>query len=150
MQAHLSLGNRKPLVSIGVPLYNAERFVRYALDSLLNQSYENLEITVCDNASTDRTEAICSEYARRDPRVHYYRNPVNIGQTRNFRRVLELSSGEYFMWACADDIRTPDAVQSCLEAILRNGDAVMAYGVVLLKGNGQEELLQIKNTWDTR
>jgi len=54
------------------------------------------------------------------------------------------------MWACADDIRTPDAVQSCLEAILRNGDAVMAYGVVLLKGNGQEELLQIKNTWDTR
>jgi len=143
------MATSEPLVSIGVPVYNGERFLRQALDSLLNQSYANLEIVVCDNASTDNTGSICSEYARRDSRIRYHRNPINIGQTPNFRRALELSSGEYFMWACADDTRIPDAVQTCSGALQRNPDAVLAYGVILFKVKEQEELFEISNAWDT-
>jgi glycosyltransferase involved in cell wall biosynthesis len=134
-----------PLVSTGVPVYNGERFIRQALDSLLGQTYQRLEVVICDNASTDRTEAICREYALKDPRIRYHRNEANIGVTPNFRRVLELSTGEYFMWASVDDRKPPTAVSNCLEALQREPRAVMAYGPVLLRVQDQEELLEISN-----
>jgi GT2 family glycosyltransferase len=134
-----------PLVSIGVPVYNGERFVRQALDSLLGQTYQHLEVVICDNASTDRTEAICREYALKDARIRYHRNETNIGVTPNFRRVLELSAGEYFMWASVDDRKPPTTVSNCLEALQREPQAVMAYGPVLLRVQEQEELLEISN-----
>jgi glycosyltransferase involved in cell wall biosynthesis len=135
----------QPLVSIGVPVYNGERFIRQALDALLAQTYGNLELIISDNASTDSTGAICLEYAARDPRIRYQRNAVNIGVNPNFRRVFELSSGDYFMWAAADDIKPPTAVESCLKALLRNDRAVMAHGVVLVKSEGREGLVAITN-----
>lgn len=141
----MTTANNSPLVSIGVPVYNGERFLRQALDSLLGQTYQHLEVVVCDNASTDKTEAICREYALKDPRVRYHRNATNIGVTPNFRRVLELSSGEYFMWASADDRKPPTIVHTCLEALQRDSGAVMAYGPVLLRVQEQEELLEISN-----
>jgi glycosyltransferase involved in cell wall biosynthesis len=137
--------NNSPLVSIGVPVYNGERFVRQALDSLLGQTYQHLEVVICDNASTDKTETICREYALKDPRIRYHRNATNIGVTPNFRRVLELSTGEYFMWASVDDRKPPTAVNNCLEALQRDPQAVMAYGPVLLRVQEQEELLEIPN-----
>lgn len=141
----MSLTTREPLISIGVPVYNGERFIRRALDSLLAQTYENIEVVICDNASTDNTEAICREYAIKDPRIHYYRNPTNIGVTANHRRVFELSSGEYFMWACVDDVRPPTAAQDCLEALLPNDRAVMAYGPILLRVEEGEDLIEVAN-----
>jgi len=137
-----------PLVSIGVPVYNGERFVRQALDSLLEQSYGNLEVIISDNASTDRTSAICKDYAARDPRIRYHRIDVNMGLSANFRRVFELSSGEYFMWACADDLRPPSAVEDCLKALLRNNRAVMAHGAVLVKRDCREDLVAVANEMD--
>jgi glycosyltransferase involved in cell wall biosynthesis len=135
----------KPLVSIGVPVYNGEQFIRQALDSVLGQTYKNLEVIISDNASTDNTGAICLEYAARDRRIQYHRNAVNLGVIANFRRTFELSSGDYFMWACADDIRPATAVENCLEALLRNSYAVMTHGPILVKLEGQEETVEVTN-----
>jgi glycosyltransferase involved in cell wall biosynthesis len=86
--------HNKPLVSVGMPVYNGERCIRQALDSVLGQTYENLEVIISDNASTDNTAEICLEYAARDQRIQYHRNPVNLGVIANLPRVFELSSGD--------------------------------------------------------
>jgi glycosyltransferase involved in cell wall biosynthesis len=119
--------NSKPLVSIGMPIYNAERYVRQALDSLLAQDYDNFELIISDNASTDRTQEICQAYAKRNKRIQYYRNRTNMGIFWNFSRVLELSSGEYFMWAAGDDYRDPRYIQLCLQAFKTSGDIVLVH-----------------------
>jgi glycosyltransferase involved in cell wall biosynthesis len=115
----------RPLVSIGVPVYNAERHLAEALDSLLAQDYEPLEIVISDNASTDGTEAICRDYAGRDRRVAYHRAPENQGAVWNFNQVFALSHGHYFMWAAHDDCRAPRYVGSCVTALEQRPDAVM-------------------------
>jgi glycosyltransferase involved in cell wall biosynthesis len=97
-----------PSISIGLPVYNGERDIRNALDSIIGQTYEDFELVISDNASTDDTARICKEYAERDPRVKYFRQPTNIGGTPNFRFVLLQARGEYFVWAGADDVKSPD------------------------------------------
>ncbi len=108
-----------------MPLWNAERHVREALDSILAQDYQNFELIISDNASSDATESICREYAARDNRVRYHRAEVNQGAVRNFNRVFQLAQGEYFMWAAHDDVRAPGFVSSCVAALEGNRDAVL-------------------------
>ncbi len=115
----------RPLVSIGVPVYNAERHLAEALDSLLAQDYDRLQIIVSDNASQDRTEEICRDYAARDRRIAYHRADENQGAVWNFNNVFALSSGRYFMWAAHDDRRAPRFVSACVEALEPRPDAVM-------------------------
>ena len=114
-----------PLVSIGLPVYNAERHLAKALDSLLAQDYESFELIVSDNASTDSTQEICTSYAKRDSRLRYHRAEHNMGAIWNFNRVFELATGEYFMWAAHDDLRDPRYVSACLAAMQSHP----AYGV---------------------
>src|SRR5262245_44127938 len=109
--------SRKPRVSIGLPVYNGERFLQEALDSLLAQTYADFELIVSDNASTDATEKICRAYVAKDQRVRYFRNATNIGVNRNFNRVFELSTGEYFKWASADDICEAEHLARCVDVL---------------------------------
>jgi len=118
------VNNRKPTLSIGLPVYNGERFLKQALDSLLAQTYSDFELIISDNASTDRTEEICRDYVVKDPRVRYSRNTKNIGVGSNFNRVFELSIGEYFKWASADDLCEPEHLSRCL-SVLKNDKAVV-------------------------
>lgn len=74
-----------------------------AIESALNQDFQNIELLISDNASTDETEAICLDAARRDNRVKYLRQQTNQGATANFREVLRQSGGEFFMWLADDD-----------------------------------------------
>src|SRR5436190_16408814 len=105
---------RNPTVSIGLPVYNGEKYLPGTLDSLLSQDHEDLELIISNNASTDRTEEICREAAARDPRVRYYRNGTNIGATPNWHRVLALARGEFFKWAMHDDECETSMVRRCL------------------------------------
>ncbi len=116
---------RTGLVSIGMPVYNAERYLREALDSLTGQDYRSIEVIVSDNASTDATPRICEEYAARDPRIRYQRAERNLGAVWNFNRVFELARGEYFMWAAFDDLREPSYVRRCVEALESHPNAVL-------------------------
>jgi glycosyltransferase involved in cell wall biosynthesis len=122
-----------------MPLYNAERYVREALDALLAQDYENFELIISDNASTDATESICREYAARDGRIRYGRAESNMGAVWNFRRVFELARGEYFMWAAFDDLRAPEYVSRCVAALESRPDAVMCCtGIQIIDEAGRD------------
>jgi glycosyltransferase involved in cell wall biosynthesis len=113
------------LVSIGVPVYNGERYLRETLDSLLAQDYHSFEIIISDNHSTDATEAICCEYAENDPRIRYYRADQNRGSAWNYARTYELARGEYFIWNAHDDLREPTCLSKCVMALENNSHAVM-------------------------
>lgn len=119
--------DNKPLVSIGMPVCNGERYIRQALDSLLAQDYENFELIISDNASTDDTQTICLEYATADQRVQYYRNEMNEGAVWNFNRVFELSSGKYFAWAAHDDWWESTFISKCVAELESMPDAVLCY-----------------------
>src|SRR5207253_648120 len=121
------MSREKPLVSFGMPVYDGERFIASALDSLLGQDYENFELLISDNASTDGTGEICRAYERRDARIHYYRNETNLGATKNFNRLLELSRGKYLMWAGAHDLLEPAMVSRCVELLEDDNAVVLSY-----------------------
>ena len=112
---------KKPALSIGLPVYNGERYLRNALDSLLNQDFEDFELIISDNGSSDQTEAICREAARKDSRIRYSRSDQNRGCTWNFRRVVELAEGDFFKYAAYDDECYPTMLSRCMEA-MRTGD----------------------------
>lgn len=95
---------RLPKVSIGLPVFNGESFLHESLDSLLGQSYEDFELIISDNASTDSTADIIASYEARDSRIRSVRQPNNIGANENFLFVLNQARAELFMWASHDDI----------------------------------------------
>lgn len=121
-----------PSVSIGLPVYNGERYLRVAIHSILNQTLRDLELIICDNASTDRTEEICQEHAARDPRVRYIRHPSNIGSSQNFCRVFELARAPYFKWLAADDYCAPEFLDQCKRVLDDSPDTVLCTTKVTL------------------
>jgi glycosyltransferase involved in cell wall biosynthesis len=112
-----------PRVSVGMPVYNAENFLGDAIDSIRQQSFTDLEIVICDNASTDGTRELCERYAALDPRIRYFRNPENLGAGFNHRRVADLARGEYFKWQSRDDVCERTFLARCV-ALLDNNPAV--------------------------
>jgi len=116
-----------PLVSVALPVYNGERYVRRAIESLLAQTLSDLELIVTDNASTDGTGRIVEEIAASDSRVRYQRNPENIGAARNFNLGYALARGRYFKWAAHDDECRPAFLERCVEALEARPDALLAY-----------------------
>jgi glycosyltransferase involved in cell wall biosynthesis len=126
-------------VTIGVPAYNAERYLALTLDSLLAQTYTAIEIVICDNASTDGTAEIVRQYAARDTRIRYVRNPRNIGAARNFIRCVEETRTELFRWQSADDLSAPTFIERCVAVLDARPDVVQAYPrCVLIDENGCE------------
>ncbi|MGF1491281.1 MAG: glycosyltransferase family 2 protein [Microcoleaceae cyanobacterium] len=119
--------NQNPHVSIGMPIYNGERFLEETLDSLLAQTYTDFEIIISDNASTDRTESICKAYEAKDSRIHYYRNSENLGAARNYNRTVELAQGKYFKWAACDDFVAPEHLERCVAVLDQHPSVVLAY-----------------------
>lgn len=122
--------NRKtecPRVSIGLPVYNGERFLSEVLSNFLGQTFSDLEIVVCDNASTDGTERICREFAQSDARVRYYRNQENLGANPNFNKAFYLSKSPLFKWAAHDDIYDRTYLESCVGILDANPDVVLAH-----------------------
>jgi glycosyltransferase involved in cell wall biosynthesis len=144
------MSSDRPLVSIGVPAYNGERYIRQTLDSLLAQDYENFELIISDNVSTDRTAEICQEYLAKDGRVQYYRNETNLGSVKNFNRLFELSSGKYFMWAADHDLWHPTFISNCVSALEEEPEVVLAYSRTMLIDLGGNPLRLLPDQIDTR
>lgn len=129
-----------PLISVGIPVYNAERYVGEAIESVLAQTFTDFELVICDNGSTDGTEAICRDHAARDSRIRYYRNASNIGAAGNFCRVFELSTGRYFRWLSADDYMAPATLEKCFATLEADLLAVLACGRAAFVGADGEML----------
>jgi len=119
----------QPKVSIGMPVYNGEKFIGQALDSLLSQTYENFELIISDNASTDSTRSICLDYANQDKRIRFYENNENIGALKNFQIVLNLASSDYFMWAACDDIWEPSYISTLIDIMYIDKSIVLAFPI---------------------
>lgn len=137
-------------VSIGMPVYNGEPYLAAALDSLLCQTYTDFELIISDNASTDRTEAICKQYAAQDARIRYYRNSTNIGATRNYNLLVEMARGQYFKWAAHDDICAPTYLEKCVEILDSMPSVVVCYPKSLLIDEIREETISDQDDLDLR
>jgi glycosyltransferase involved in cell wall biosynthesis len=112
-----------PRLSIGLPVFNGERYLPTALDSLLGQAFGDFTLILLDNASTDGTRDICERYSRMDSRIDYRRHARNIGVVGNWYRTLELSSTAYFKWAADDDEYAPEFLERCI-AVLDGDDTI--------------------------
>lgn len=117
----------QPLISIGLPVFNGEKHIHEAIDSLLTQTSAEFELIISDNASTDSTPDICQEYARLDSRIRYVRQPKNIGARANFIFVLHEAHSKYFMWAATDDYWSPDFLGSLWTALENDPTAIGAF-----------------------
>lgn len=116
-----------PRVSIGLPVYNGERYLSEAIESVLAQTFTDFELVISDNGSTDSTRQLCEDFARRDDRVRYHRADVNRGGTWNFNRVVELAVGDLFRWAAHDDVMKPGYLEAVVAALDANPDAVLCH-----------------------
>ena len=122
---------KHPIVSIGLPVYNGEDFLKYALDSLLSQTFRDFEIIISDNASTDNTPKICQEYVLRDKRIRYIRQNNNMGALWNFNFVLKQSNKEYFIWVSSDDKLHPEFLEKNIDILEKNKNVVCSIGDVI-------------------
>lgn len=114
-------------VSVGMPVYNGERYLARAIEGVLNQTFGDFELVISDNASTDATESICREYARRDWRIRYVRQPVNLGGPANYRQVFALGTGEFEKWTNADDVWDVTFIEKALAVLDAHPDVVACY-----------------------
>jgi glycosyltransferase involved in cell wall biosynthesis len=119
--------NAAPRLSIGLPVYNGENYLSESLDALLGQSYGDFELIISDNASSDRTEEICRDYAAEDERIRYIRQPVNVGAGPNHNAVFHESRGELFKWASHDDLYGRDLLRRCVDALDARPQVVLAH-----------------------
>jgi glycosyltransferase involved in cell wall biosynthesis len=117
----------KPRVSVGMPVYNREKYVAASIEAHLNQTYSDFELIITDNASTDASGEICRAYAARDSRVHYHLNPRNLGAAGNYNRCFELSTGEFFRWTPSDDLVSPNLLQRAVAVLDSDPTVFVAY-----------------------
>ncbi|MFF9850214.1 glycosyltransferase family 2 protein [Streptomyces litmocidini] len=117
----------RPRLTIGLPVYNGEEYLAESLDALLGQTYEDFELVISDNASTDGTRDICRKYAARDSRVRYHRLPRNIGATPNHNRLFAECRTELFKWASHDDLYARDLLRRCVEALDERPEVILAH-----------------------
>jgi glycosyltransferase involved in cell wall biosynthesis len=119
-------------VFIGMPVYNGERFIKEALDSLLSQNFTDWKLSISDDSSTDRTGLICEEYAKRDIRITYHRQGKNMGMFSNFKFVLDNANSEYFMWMAQDDMRDKEYLSVCLKNFDSNSNLGLVTTVIAI------------------
>ena len=119
--------NGRPAVCVGLPVYNGGTLLSQAIESILSQDFENIQLIISDNCSTDNTEEVCLKYQTMDKRVRYHRLGENWGMGRNFQNVLGLSSAPYFMWATHDDMRERTFITKCLERIQPDPSIALVY-----------------------
>ena len=135
----------KPLVSIGIPVYNSESFIGPCIKSLLEQTYDNFELIISDNGSTDNTASICREYANQDGRIKFLPQGKNIGVIYNFNFVLQQSKGEFFMWAAADDIHLPEFIEKNVEVLQKFSNVVTSMSKISFFDPQKDEFTNVQD-----
>jgi hypothetical protein len=116
---------RPPLISIGIPAYNAAAYIGFTLEGLLAQSFGDFEVIVSDNASTDATRDVVEDYKLRDARIRYERQAVNIGANPNYSHVVRRARGELFKWSSCSDWCAPTFLERCRDVLGANDDTVL-------------------------
>lgn len=138
--------NIRPLVSVYIPVYNGSKLIGRSIESILAQTYDNIELLICDNASTDNTAEICKEYALKDSRIKFYQNETNIGVFNNGNKLMSLVKGEYCFGQSHDDVRHPDFIKKCLEKLLASPNAIVCMSdLIEVSVNGDEKYISLES-----
>ena len=128
-----------PRLTIGLPVFNGGAYIGAAVESVLRQTFENFELVVSDNNSSDGTVEIVQQAAAGDPRVRIRSHPTNIGAHNNYNSILPLSNAEYFKWMAHDDLLAPTYLERCVEALDRHPEVVLAFSnAAQIDENGEE------------
>lgn len=136
----------KPRVSVGLAVYNGEKYLEKAIDSILAQTFTDLELIISDNASDDKTQEICIGYLRQDHRVKYHRNTTNIGGANNENLTFKMSRGEYFRWAAHDDICHPELIGKCVQVLDNNPEVVLCHSTIVNIDSDGNEIRKLERT----
>jgi len=131
---------RKPKITLGLLVYNGERYLGQTIDSILSQTYGDFELLVSDNASTDETEDICRSYAALDGRITYIRQRENIGAMGNYNYLASRASTDYFKWSAADDLIAPTFLATCIEFLESQPEFVLCHSSTRTIGFDDSEL----------
>lgn len=130
MAAEQSRARDLPLISVAIPSYNYARYITTAIDSVLAQSYPNVEIVVTDNGSTDDTSAVVAGRYRGDARVRFSVNQTNLGIVGNFNAALAAASGDFVQFLSADDWLLPEHLARLADVLLRHPEVDLVYSGV--------------------
>lgn len=120
------MNSQLPFVTIGMPILNEEKHILKALDSILNQTYPNIDVIISDNRSDDNTSLILRDIKEKDPRVTVYNQKIRIGPYENFEFVRDKANGEYFMWHAGDDYLEPSFVSILVNKLMDTPGAICA------------------------
>jgi glycosyltransferase involved in cell wall biosynthesis len=138
-----------PRLSIGLPVYNGEDFLAESLDSLLGQTYEDFELIISDNASTDETADICRGYAKQDSRIRYVRQPHNLGCAPNHNVLVQYARGELFKWVSHDDLYGRELIERAIEALDEYPQVVLANCWTAMIDSSRTVTKAVRYTLDT-
>lgn len=108
---------RAPRVTVGMPVYNSAKWLGQSIESILDQTFSDLELVISDNASTDESWEIARHYAEKDSRVRLFRNPTNVGVGNNYSLLVGYARGQYFKWASSNDVCDPTFIEKCVHAL---------------------------------
>lgn len=125
------------LISIVLPIYNGETYMRQSIDSVLAQTYPNWELLIVDDGSTDRTAEIAREYEEKDPRIHYHKNEQNLRLPRTLNRGFSLAKGDYLTWTSDDNYYYPTALETMLTGLQNTGRDFAFASCDIINGDGE-------------
>jgi len=139
-----------PLVNIAMPVYNGEKWLEQAISTLIKQSYENVEIIIADDCSSDDSQKICEQYASRYSQISFIKNETNLGAQGNFRKILNLCSGRYVTFASQDDYWDENFISDLVERLESNNSAVLAASATQLldKDDNKYKELHYNGRWN--
>ncbi|NLW46403.1 MAG: glycosyltransferase family 2 protein, partial [Firmicutes bacterium] len=134
-------------LTVAIPTYNRANYLRYAIDSVLSQSYEDFELIILDNASEDDTKSVVEFF--KDDRIQYIRNNINIGMEKNFNKAIEESKGEYLIVLSDDDVMDSNLLMEEVNILDNNTDViVVSANCSIIDENGfifQEKCMNMDN-----
>jgi glycosyltransferase involved in cell wall biosynthesis len=142
-----------PVITVGMPVYNGEKYISQAIDSILSQTFDDFSLIISDNYSTDNTEEICREYANKDPRIIYIKQEKNLGAPLNWNFVFNQCKGQYFKWASSNDVCHPQFLEKCKEILDKRNNVILCYSKTKLIdafGNTIDEYKNVIDLQDPR
>lgn len=143
------MSSKRPIVSLGLPVYNGENYLAMAIESVLAQTFADFELIITDNASTDGTQAICEHYAAMDSRIRYHRNQMNLGAAPNFNLAFDLSRGRYFKWVAHDDLMATEFLEQCITIMEEDSSIALCFSDVLIIDENGHQIDTYEITLDT-
>ncbi len=114
-------------VSIILPVYNGEKYISEAIESIIDQTYKNFELIIINDCSTDNTLELCNSYADKDQRIKVFSNETNLKLPNSLNAGFERASGYYYTWTSDDNIYKPNAIETMIRELKNNRDLVMVY-----------------------